>query len=100
MRKPKDIHAELIKAAYGNPIHIPKYGLFMDIGRVTLEQNHFIDNIRALEVLDSYFGFTKEQEQLKVIGTQFNRSGGWAHKVIRKVIRGYIRELRQRERDK
>jgi hypothetical protein len=99
-RKPNDIYKELHKSSQGYPIKIPKHGLFMDIGRVTLEQDHFIDPIRALKVFDNYYGFTKPQESLKVIGVKFDRSEGWAQGTVRKVIRGYLRELIKRERGK
>lgn len=96
----RDIYRDINESANGYPITIPKYGLYMDIGRITIEQEHFIDTTRALEVLALYYGVNGKQGTLKEIGAQFDRTHNWVRGIVMKILRYYILELRKREYEK
>jgi hypothetical protein len=98
----RDIYRDINEMAQnrGRPITAPKHGLYMDIGRITIEQDHFIDTTRALKVLALYYGVNGKQGTLKEIGAKFDRSDGWVRGTVMKILRYYILALRVRGEEK
>jgi hypothetical protein len=96
----RDIYRDINQMAQGRPITAPKYGLYRDIGLITIEQEHFIDTTRALKVLALYYGVNDKQGTLKEIGAKFNRTDGWVRGTVMKILRYYILALHARGEEK